>query len=368
MCGLIALFDCSVRVVHIQVALVPVVRWLVNAFRPLFINAEYLSQERLLQQRMEHAKTYPEWKKAASELDRLQGRYHWKESSQSLHYDWRRIRDDLQRFRELVDTQDVRGIMAFSRSRLLRNLVGINDRRLYSHLRAGTKRLIEEYISEVVRALQLVCMVDSPGTMPQPQQQGPDCDEGEGVAAQPCANLPSTAEKLSFFNETRHAFGRSALLLSGGATLGLYHIGVMKALHDNNLLPRVISGSSVGSIICAMVGTRTDDELTELFSPVSNAIKLNFFVRHKKRTARRRWKVCDNLCVADAFMLSKSRFFCSVLCVSSSASQRWQCETQIYSPLHSRRVDGHQNSQEVRFARSALGTRVCRASATICWS
>ena len=290
----------------------PVVRWLVNAFRPLFINAEYLSQERLLQQRMEHAKTYPEWKKAASELDRLQGRYHWKESSQSLHYDWRRIRDDLQRFRELVDTQDVRGIMAFSRSRLLRNLVGINDRRLYSHLRAGTKRLIEEYISEVVRALQLVCMVDSPGSMP--QQQGPDCDEGEGMATQPCANLPSTAEKLSFFNETRHAFGRSALLLSGGATLGLYHIGVMKALHDNNLLPRVISGSSVGSIICAMVGTRTDDELTELFSPCGNAIKLNFFVSHKRSTARLREKCCDK-----SSLLTPHLVCCSVLCVSFSS-------------------------------------------------
>ena len=211
-----------------------------------------------------------------------------KESSQSLHYDWRRIRDDLQRFRELVDSNDVRGIMAFSRSRLLRNLVGINDRRLYAHLRAGTKRLIEEYISEVVRALQLVCVTDSgttvtTGNLAAVQQEG---DGGNGGGSDDDADAepdeypvdpPTTAEKLSFFNETRHAFGRSALLLSGGATLGLYHIGVMKALHDSNLLPRVISGSSVGSIICAMVGTRTDDELHDLFDPDGNSIKLNFF-------------------------------------------------------------------------------------------
>lgn len=31
-------------------------------------------------------------------------------------------------------------------------------------------------------------------------------------------------EKLSFFRETRHAFGRTALLLSGGGGLGSFHI------------------------------------------------------------------------------------------------------------------------------------------------
>jgi predicted acylesterase/phospholipase RssA len=29
----------------------------------------------------------------------------------------------------------------------------------------------------------------------------------------------------------RHAIGRTALLLSGGAILGMYHIGVLKALY-----------------------------------------------------------------------------------------------------------------------------------------
>jgi len=34
--------------------------------------------------------------------------------------------------------------------------------------------------------------------------------------------------KLAFFNEMRHSYGRSALMLSGGAVLGLYHVGVVK--------------------------------------------------------------------------------------------------------------------------------------------
>lgn len=36
--------------------------------------------------------------------------------------------------------------------------------------------------------------------------------------------IPTDA-KLAFFNETRHAFGRTALLLSGGAYMGYYHLG-----------------------------------------------------------------------------------------------------------------------------------------------
>lgn len=62
-------------------------------------------------------------------------------------------------------------------------------------------------------------------------------------------------------------YGRSALLLSGGAALGFYHVGVVKALMDNGLLPRVLSGASAGSIVSAMIGTRSDEEcVKDLFN------------------------------------------------------------------------------------------------------
>lgn len=75
------------------------------------------------------------------------------------------------------------------------------------------------------------------------------------------------AEKLAFFSETKHSFGRSALLLSGGASLGMYHFGVVKALHLNGLLPRVICGTSAGSIISSAICVRLDDELLEMWDP-----------------------------------------------------------------------------------------------------
>lgn len=100
-------------------------------------------------------------------------------------------------------------------------------------------RLIKEYIEEVSTQLKMVCDSDS--------------DE-----------LP-LEEKLAFMHETRHAFGRTALLLSGGASLGSFHVGVVKTLVEHKLLPRIISGSSVGSIMCSIVATRSWPELESFF-------------------------------------------------------------------------------------------------------
>lgn len=55
--------------------------------------------------------------------------------------------------------------------------------------------------------------------------------------------------KLVMLRETQLAMGRSALVLSGGAAIGCFHIGVVKCLLQRNLLPRIIVGSSAGAIV-----------------------------------------------------------------------------------------------------------------------
>jgi hypothetical protein len=55
--------------------------------------------------------------------------------------------------------------------------------------------------------------------------------------------------KLVMLRETQLAMGRSALVLSGGAAIGCFHIGVVKVLLQRNLLPRVVVGSSAGAIV-----------------------------------------------------------------------------------------------------------------------
>jgi len=94
----------------------------------------------------------------------------------------------------------------------------------------------------------------------------------------------SVDEKRRFFKNANRNVGSSALCLSGGATFGYCewpsdfllphaiqcssdHFGVVKALLDASLLPRVIAGTSCGSLIAALVGTRTDSELRKLLVP-----------------------------------------------------------------------------------------------------
>ena len=49
-----------------------------------------------------------------------------------------------------------------------------------------------------------------------------------------------------FFLDARQAFGRTALVLTGGMTLGLFHMGVVKCLYEQGCLPPVICGTSIG--------------------------------------------------------------------------------------------------------------------------
>jgi len=74
-------------------------------------------------------------------------------------------------------------------------------------------------------------------------------------------------EKYKFFKIAGAQYGQTALCLSGGAAFGYYHLGVAKSLFENGCLPRVITGTSSGSLIAAMIAVRTDEELLEIFDP-----------------------------------------------------------------------------------------------------
>ena len=114
---------------------------------------------------------------------------------------------------------------------------------LYQVARCGTYHLVGEFLDEVEACVRL--LVDA---------------EIDGV---------SDEVKLEQIKRVGRVYGRPALLLSGGALLGLYHFGVIKALFDQDLLPRTISGSSMGSLLAAWTCCHSDDELRELFADLS---------------------------------------------------------------------------------------------------
>jgi len=87
---------------------------------------------------------------------------------------------------------------------------------------------------------------------------------------------PTLSKKIDFFRETLHSFGHTALCLSGGASMGMYHIGVCKALYEQGILPRIVSGSSAGSIVGSVICTRQD--VTEAFDASMYATTLVQFM------------------------------------------------------------------------------------------
>ena len=76
---------------------------------------------------------------------------------------------------------------------------------------------------------------------------------------------PAASSVVRPLQEASDALGCVALALSGGASLGFFHMGVIKALHDNDALPDLISGSSIGAMVAAGIAVRDDDELDTLF-------------------------------------------------------------------------------------------------------
>lgn len=153
-------------------------------------------------------------------------------------YDVELVRNKLQELRRRRQEGSLRDIVFCMRADLIRNLGNMCNPELHMG-RPRVPRLINSYIKEVAKQLRMVCDSDS-------------------------EDLP-LEEKLAFMHETRHAFGRTALLLSGGASLGTFHIGVVETLVEHKLLPRIIAGSSVGSIMASVLCTMSWPELQVYF-------------------------------------------------------------------------------------------------------
>lgn len=190
---------------------------------------------------LDQAPDYKTWQAIALELDHLEGSEAWKQDDTSEDFDHLLIKERLAQMRTLRKNADVRQLVFTMHEGLHGNLGNISNAALYGVARFGTKHIIEQYVDEVARCLDYICAGDFPDF--------------------------SLDEKILFFKRTGTVFGRSALMLSGGATLGMFHLGVIKALLEQGLLPRVISGSSAGSIIAGIACTRDDAELAKIFAP-----------------------------------------------------------------------------------------------------
>ncbi|KAI3772664.1 hypothetical protein L6452_03855 [Arctium lappa] len=197
------------------------------------MRAEKAYRRKFWRNMMRAAVTYEEWAYAAKMLDKETPK-----ANECNLYDEELVRNKLQELRHRRQEGCLRDIIFCMRADLVRNLGNMCNPELHKG-RHQVPKLIKEYIDEVSTQLRMVC----------------DSDYEELLLE----------EKLAFMHETRHAFGRTALLLSGGASLGAFHVGVVKTLVEHKLLPRIIAGSSVGSVMCAVVATRAWPEVQSFF-------------------------------------------------------------------------------------------------------
>lgn len=196
----------------------------------------------------------------------------------SKYYDWRLINERLNSLAVAREENDFQQLVNLLRSGLVRNLGNITVPKLYNRSFSGTKYLIEEYITQVAET------VDDISTLPTHPSSG---IHGESLTNQ---------MKLDFFHDTRQAFGRSTLVLQGGAIFGLCHLGVVKALFLRGLLPRIITGTATGALIAALVAIHTEEELPNVLK--GDGIDLSAFAskqrfddtnKPKAQSFRTRW-------------------------------------------------------------------------------
>lgn len=158
------------------------------------ILSNFSSRSRLianLERQQRTAKTQDDWMCLAEAIDEAQGHAVWRSQSSCLLYEEERIKARIDEFVHLMRRRDIFELMFDMRGGIGRNKFGLLHEGLFSRALAGTKILVETYHNVVCAALDFVC--DAP------------VREGESP-------IPTEA-RLAFFNETRHAYGRSALIL-----------------------------------------------------------------------------------------------------------------------------------------------------------
>ncbi len=192
---------------------------------------------------IENADSYAEYREASLYHDSISGADDWKAVDKSSEYDYQLIHKRVSRMKFARSRNDAAGLMSILHEGIHGNLGSLANPELGKHAKIGTKILIQDFFDEVCKALDFIFHADE--------------------------NEVDFYEKLSFFDETTHAYGQSCLMLSGGAGLGFSHVGVVKALLAEDLVPEVVSGASAGSIIAALIGTRDKQELAEDLTPAN---------------------------------------------------------------------------------------------------
>lgn len=233
----------------------------------------FSAPRRVLQLRkaLSEATKYDDWKSLAYELDEYQyllkvratGKEKWKSNPKSHYYDYKLIQTRTDHIKTLSESGDISSTMFLLRAGLIRNLGGLTNPKLFTPCNSGTKMAIQLYVDEVINTLYMIAKHE----------------DDEEV---------STKVKLEYFADLSQSFGKTALLFTGGGSFGMMHLGVAKALVESRLMPRIICGSSIGSLIASLIGVCTDDKIVDLLDTEDLDLNLDAFEKRGEGGIRRK--------------------------------------------------------------------------------
>ena len=159
-----------------------------------------------LREAMARARTYEDWKVAAEALDARDQAGSREDTSSWCDEELIRERTALleRLLSEACETGDAQELGHALRTGLRRNLGGVCARELYDRF-VHPPLFVCAYLTAVVSAVSHLAQSRLPTGM-------------------------SAATRELLLRDTRHSFGGSALLLSGGASLGMIHFGLVRLL------------------------------------------------------------------------------------------------------------------------------------------
>jgi predicted acylesterase/phospholipase RssA len=237
----------SVKMIYITMAL-----W--KKIQLFFVVNANTKRINALKRHMNHScDSYAQWVQVAETIDQLEGKNEWKKNicsattstSTSTNTstiippcDFYQLQQNIFALQRAIQSKNINEIQYFVAAFMMRDKLGIDSPSLHLECNHGTKQIIQEYNELLLQALHFLSIA--------PEETF------------------SRQNKILFFSKMKQSFGATALCLSGGGALAMYHMGIIKALLDADLLPNVVSGSSGGSIIAAMIACKTNEELLQV--------------------------------------------------------------------------------------------------------
>lgn len=161
---------------------------------------------------MRRVETFREWILYAKCADQDEGNMLWKETEEGFPMT-QKLQQTISKLRNNRTSDNLTNLLYDLPGLVKRNYLGMDDHDLHSHCFTGTKSVITEFNEEIERCLDYVASVND--------------------------SLFSRQSKIEFFQNLSRNLGQTALCLSGGGSLSMYHMGVLRALIESGNYSKV---------------------------------------------------------------------------------------------------------------------------------